>query len=444
MDAVSNVAVAELGQQAIKIDSEETAGAARERVRRLLKVSLTPEAAVQIALLNNKGLQAAYNDLGISEARFVAATLPPSPKLSALYLAGPSFLELEPSVAANLLALLTLPARAEIAEQRFRGAQLKAAQATLRLAAETRRAYFRAVADVSTVGFIEEARVAAETTAELAKQLRETGALSKLDQAREDVFHADVTAQLAQARLRQTSSRERLTRLMGLSGPDIAYRLPAALPPLPQHPRSMRAVEVAAIARRIDLRIAGLELAALAKELGLTNATRLVSMLDLAGVGRYERTDTETIRGAGFQADVQIPIFDFGETRVREAQETYMRAINRLAEKAVNIRSEARESYRRYRASYDIARQYQTKVLPQRKVISEEMQLRASGMLVDPFQLLTETRARIDSNIAAIAAQRDFFIAAADLSAALSGGGPMPAENESEAQTPTTAGASDH
>src|SRR5262249_33659145 len=188
-----------------------------ERVRRFLRARLTPEAAVQIALLNNKGLQAAYNDLGISEARFIAATLPPPPKLSALYLAGPSFLELEPSVAANLLALLTLPARAASAEQRFHGAQLKAAQATLRLAAETRRAYFRTVADVSTVGLLEEARVAAETTAELAKQLRETGALSKLDEAREEVFHADVSAQLAQARLRQTSSRERLTRLMGLS-----------------------------------------------------------------------------------------------------------------------------------------------------------------------------------------------------------------------------------
>src|SRR5262249_41030151 len=136
---------------------EEASNEARERTRRLLKSILSAEAAVRIALLNNKGLQAGDNELGISEARFVAATLRPAPTVSLLYLSGPSFLEFEPSVAANLLALLTLPARADIAEGRFRQAQLRAAIATLRLAVDTRRAYFRAVADLSTVALLEQA-----------------------------------------------------------------------------------------------------------------------------------------------------------------------------------------------------------------------------------------------------------------------------------------------
>jgi hypothetical protein len=44
-------------------------------------------------------------------------------------------------------------------------------------------------------------------------------------------------------------------------------------------------------------------------------------------------------------------------------------------------------------------------------------------MLVDVSQLIIDTRARILSNVDAINARRDFWIAATDLQAALVGGG---------------------
>jgi outer membrane protein TolC len=423
MDAVGRVAAADVGLDPIKITDDATANDAHDRVARLLKSPLSAATAVQVALLSNKGLQAAYNELGVSEALFVAATLPPSPRLTATPLTGVSFLEVDASVTADVIALLTLPARADIAEGRFRQAQLRAAEATLRLATETRRAYYRAVADTALVGVLDRARLTAEIASELARKLGETGALSKLDQAREHAFYADLSAQLAQARLRQRTDRERLTRLMGLWGGEIAYRLPASLPALPRQPRTMMAIEVAALERRVDLRIAAIEMEGLAKRLGLTQATRFVTTLELGGAGKYERTASETIRGRGLEAQLQIPIFDLGESRLRDAQEQYMQAVNRLAEKAVNIRSQARAAYQLYRGSYDVARHYQAQVLPLRQIVADEAQLRYNGMLTDLFQLLVDTRAQIDSNVAAIDAQRDFFIAAADLSAAIAGGG---------------------
>ena len=98
-------------------------------------------------------------------------------------------------------------------------------------------------------------------------------------------------------------------------------------------------------------------------------------------------------------------------------------AVNRLVEKAVDIRSEARSAYRTYHASYDIARQYKTSILPLRKIISEEAVLQYNGMLIDEFELLTTVRETIASSIAAIEARRDFFIAEVDFQAALIGGG---------------------
>jgi outer membrane protein TolC len=100
-----------------------------------------------------------------------------------------------------------------------------------------------------------------------------------------------------------------------------------------------------------------------------------------------------------------------------------MAAANRLAERAVNVRSEAREAYLRYRGNYDLARHYQGRVLPLQKRIQDEATLQYSGMLVDVSQLIIDARTRILSNVDAINARRDFWIASTDLKAALVGGG---------------------
>jgi outer membrane protein TolC len=54
--------------------------------------------------------------------------------------------------------------------------------------------------------------------------------------------------------------------------------------------------------------------------------------------------------------------------------------------------------------------------------VSEEVLLRYNGMLVSVFELLTDARAQIASINAAIEAQRDFWIADAELNFALHGG----------------------
>ena len=128
------------------------------------------------------------------------------------------------------------PFRSDIERDRFRQAQLKAALETLRLAAEVRRAYFRAVAANELVGLLTDAKSTAEATAQLARKLGETGSINKLDQAREQVFYAEMTADLATARQNAASARERLARLMGLWDGDLGLPIPNRLPPLPRQP----------------------------------------------------------------------------------------------------------------------------------------------------------------------------------------------------------------
>jgi outer membrane protein TolC len=446
MDAVAFIAGRTLHKEVAAHRSPEDAAAARVRVQALLRKPLTADAAVQVALLNNRGLQAAYNELGLAEAAMVRESLPPNPTVSVQRISGSVEIEVEKKIVGNILALATLPARAEIAADRFRQAQLRAAEDTLRVAGDTRRAWYRAVAANELAGFLEQSKSAAETATELAKRLGQSGGMNKLDQAREQVFYAEITAQLATARQRSASEREKLIRLMGLWGGDLNFRLPSALPPLPGRVQASPAIEREAVRRRVDLQIARLELEALAKSYGLTEATRFVNLLELAGVAKTttERATGERIRDRGFELELQVPIFDFGEVRVRQVEETYRQAMNRLAEKAVNVRSEARDAYRTYRSTYDIARHYRNEVLPLRKIVSDETLLRYNAMQIDVFALLIEARQRINTTMAAMEAQREFWLASVDLATAVVGGGVAPSAGEGPRMTSGAAESGSH
>ena len=425
MGLVADVASHELNKDALAIRTPEAAASTRAVVERLLRRPLSADAAVQIALLNNRGLQAAYNELALAEARRVGDSLPPNPTFSLSRISGPLEIEIERRIVADILALATLPLRSEIAAVRFHQAQLRAAWETLRVAAETRRAYYRAVAARELAGFLAEAQSAAETATALAERLGRTGAMNKLDQAREHVFYAELTAQLAAARQRVSAERETLTRWLGLWGDDLDFRLPDALPALPSRPQALAFIEGDAIRRRVDLQIARMELDALAKSFGLTQASRFINVLEAGYADKLtgEKDTGERIRDRGFEVELQIPLFDFGEVRVRQAESIYLQAVNRLAEKAVNVRSEARHAYRLYRSTYDIASHYRREVLPLRKIISDETLLRYNAMQIDVFALLAEARARISATTTAIAAQRDFWLAKSELSVAVVGGG---------------------
>jgi len=440
MAPVATFANQELGQDVAAIRNPDDAAAARAAVERLLKRPLTADAAVQIALLNNRRLQAAYNELGIAEADLVQANLPPNPSFSLLRIAGSGELEIERRIVADILALATLPARSDIAADRFRQAQLRAIAETVRIATETRRAWVRTVAADETGGFLAQAQAAAESATQLAKKLGESGALNKLDQAREQVFYADLTAQVGLARQRAESERERLIQLLGLWGNDLNFRLAGALPALPSRPRALPAVETEAIRRRVDLQIARIDVDALAKSYRLTQAARFINLLEVSGVSKTSGPSDAKVRQRGFEVDVQIPLFDFGEVRVRDAEQTYMAAVNRLADKATTVRSQARDAYRVYRASYDIASHYQREILPLRKIISDETLLRYNAMQIDVFALLAEARQRIAATTAAIEAQRDFWLASTNLMVAVAGTGPAPGSGDTAKTAIATTG----
>jgi outer membrane protein TolC len=158
----------------------------------------------------------------------VQASLPPNPTVFLQKTVAPNSLGFTEAVTGNLFALLTLPVRRNIAETQFQAAQLRTIEATLRLTADVRRQYWRAVAAQELVRLLNEARGSAEASADLARALGQSGAMNKLDQSRDFAFYAEISGRLADARVQEKVEHERLARLMGLWDRNSIYTLPAA------------------------------------------------------------------------------------------------------------------------------------------------------------------------------------------------------------------------
>jgi outer membrane protein TolC len=406
-------------------DKDRAAG--RDTVKKLLASPLTAEAAVQIALLNNRGLQATYADVGIAEAEVVQAGRLRNPGFSYSRLRRGDEIEIERTFLFDVLGLITMPIRTELEKRRHELTKGRVAGEVLRVAADTRRAFYRAVAAQETAKYADQVKDAADASAELARRMAAAGNFSKLDQAREQVFYAEAAAQLARARQAAIAERERLTRLMGLWGDDLAFRLPERLPELPKAPLDIGDIETQALEKRLDVQGAMMEAESIAQSLGLTQATGIISVLEL---GYQRNSETHQPRQTGYEIELRLPIFDWGGARNARAEYTYMQAVNRAADTAVKARSEVREAFHAYRTAFDLARHYRDEIVPLRKRISEENVLRYNGMLISVFELLADARTQIGSVNAYIEALRDYWIAHAGLELALTGGSPGPTTSQ--------------
>ena len=400
--------------------------AAQQSIQGWLAQPLTQDAAVRIALLNNPGLQARLAALGVADAERVQAISLPNPHLSLGRFANSHEREIERSLAFSLLDLITLPWRTERQAERLQIATLQAAQEVVRLAADTRRAWLRAVAAEQLAATHERMVEAAEAGTELAHRMVRVGNWSRLQLAREQAVLHDANNQRARARLAAATAREQLNRQMGLWGQQAQYRLARQLPPLPAHALPAEGIEATALRERLDVQAARRQLDNQAHQQGWSRAGAVFGDIGLA----YSRnTSTERDTGhreitRGWELELPLPLFDWGGAARTRAQAQVEQSAAQLQDTAVRARSEVRAAWLTYRTALDLARQQQDEVVPLRQLIADETTLRYNGMLASVWELLAEARNSTQSVATAIEAQRDFWLAETDLQMALTGTSP--------------------
>ncbi len=415
---VADAARSRLDKQLVWARTPGDGNTIRRESDRLLSQPLSADDAVQLALLNNPGLQATYAELRLAEADVVQAGRLANPRFSTIRTRSDEGFKYETSLTFPVLGLLTMPAVSRMERRRFEAVKLQVTDRVLALAMETRRAYFEAAAAEETVRYLKTVQEAADVGAELAARMAGAGNFSKLDQLREKAFELDARAQWLRARTASTQARERLTRLMGLSGEGARYRLPERLPELPSAPADLGDVEAFAMAQRLDVAAAKRGAESTAASLGLVKTTRFINALEL---GPATLLEDGHMTKKGYEISVELPLFDWGGARVARAESLYMQAVHRVAETALNARSEVREAHANYQLAWEVAQQYRDEILPLRRRISAENLLRYNGMLLSVFELLADSREQVAAANGYIEALRDFWLAQAHLQQALGG-----------------------
>ncbi|MGB7181938.1 MAG: TolC family protein, partial [Burkholderiaceae bacterium] len=384
----------------------------------LLAEQLSADSAIQIALLNNQGLQAAYQELGIAEAEFVRAGTIPNPGFSfGKYKRGDER-EISRGWHLNLTQLLFMPLHKTMANRQFAQTQTDVANQVIATAAQARLAFYEAVAAGQRLNYMEQVKKTADTGATLARRMARIGNLTKIQQAREQSFYADAVVNLIRAKRDHFSARERLTRAMGLWGKQLQFTLPERLPDLPEQAQELENAEKLAMSQRLDIKGARLAIERLATNLNLSKVSKFVNVLEFG----YEReTSSEEPRRVGYEIGFEVPLFNWAGAKTKLAESLYMQAIQNAAKMAIDARSEVREAYIGYRSNYDIARLYRDEIVPARKRVSEENLYRYNGMIIGVFELLADARSQVNAVDGYIQALKDFWIAKITLDSAMLG-----------------------
>lgn len=407
-----------LGQQVEWNRGAEQDQRARDSTRKLLDRELTAESAVQVALLNNRRLQARFADLGVAQADLVEAGLLENPVFGASALFQDAGTELEMNVVQNFLGVFTLSARKKIGEAAAERATLEVSNDVLDLAARVQSQYFQVVGDAEALGLARQVVASTEAAAEIAQRQYAAGNLSKREQSLQQAFYAQTLLELAQAQAQLDAEREKLNRLMGVWGADTNWTISGRLPPIPENLPTMEALEKTAISQRLDLAAAKKDAEGLAHAANLARQFRWLSPL---GIGVKFKRDADGEKSYGPSIEFGLPIFNQGQTSIARLESERSRAEDLVAALAIEIRSEARENRMRLEALHRSVKHFEQALLPLQQTIVDETLKFYNGMLLGVYDLLLASQSQVQTGRQYIATSRDFWLAWTELERAVGG-----------------------
>jgi cobalt-zinc-cadmium efflux system outer membrane protein len=392
---------------------------AAAKVNSLLEGELTATSAVQIALLNNRGLQATYQELGIAQADLVAAGLLRNPIFNAAvgFEEGGGQAELDLSVTEEFLSILLLPLRRRVAAAGFEAAKLRVAGAVLDLAGEVKAAFYTFEGARQLLEMRMTVLAATQASYDLAKRMHDAGNFRDLDLANERALYEQAKLDVAAAELDVVEERERLNALLGLWGSATQWQTAGRLPEVSREPVQLERLESRAIAQSLELGVARADIERIAERLGLARSTRFASEVEL-GVGAEREEGSWAI---GPAVTLPLPLFDQGQPAIARAAAELRRLEELYAAGAVTIRSDVRAVASRLSMLKAREAYYRAVILPLRQQILDETQKQYNAMQVGAFQLLQAKQQEIEAGSEYIETLRNYWLANAALEQLLSG-----------------------
>lgn len=441
-----------LGHELIWLRSTAAEEKAARELGAILESELDADLAVHIALLNNRRLQASYSEIGVAAAQLVEAWLIRNPVLTGQirFAHGRPLYEME--IVQNFLDVLLLPLRVPIAEAQLEASKSRVTAQVIEVACDTRRTFYRYQARLELLHYWQGLLVAAESSYEMALQLRRAGNISELRLAREQAMYEQLKMDLAETELAAVRDRERLNILMGLWGAATAWRARAELPELPEANPELDGIERQAIENSLDLQVALYNLTAEARRLGLDTIEAVVPQLGL-GVAveserpteyrldrdrRRDRTEYELKERtvdewqAGPHFEVPIPVWNWGQAAYATGRMEILRRWNLYTALAINIRASARAAEFRMRAAHQRARFARQLLVPVWDNVFEQTHLQYNAMFLGVFDLLRAKEDQLRAHQRYVKALAEYWDARTDMEQLLLGSSRRASEFEQE------------
>jgi outer membrane protein, heavy metal efflux system len=390
---------------------------AQAAVASLLSRPLTADSAVQVALLNNRNLQATYEELGIAQADLVEAGLLRNPIFTFERRFPGQALEMD--LLKEFIDILLLPLRKRIAAAQFDVAKLRVGHEILKTAAEVGAAFYEHQGDAQLVDLRKTVAEATERSAEIALGMQQAGNLTNLDLATEQGSHAQAKIELAKAQSEAAQTREKLNKVMGAFAAQTTWTAAPRLPELSGSEVSMAQLESRAIRQRLDLAAARQQFVAEAHSLGVARADAILQQAEI-GV-HYEHEIEGGLRSVGPSLNVPIPIFNQGQAASARGRAKMRQAEQRYLALAADIRSDVRAARDKMLLARRQVEYFKSTALPIRTRVTEESQLQYNAMQIGPFQLLQAKQEEVKTGAESVEALRDYWVARAELEKAVGG-----------------------
>ncbi|WP_437335806.1 TolC family protein [Sorangium sp. So ce394] len=408
---------------------------------------LTADAAVRLALLNNRELRAALKEVGVARGQLEQAGALPNPEIEVEVMPRQEGLEhthVELAVEIDLTSALLSPLRARAARSEHEAARFRAAGAVIELGYQVRAAFYAAQAAEQRLGIANRALDAFAAARDAARALFAAGNVPELDVATQEAGYEEARVTAAQIELELLTQRERLHRLLGLSGAATAWTIAGPLPPAPEVVATPARAETQAVRASLELAELRSRLDAAAGRAGALRAEGWVPDMSISVRGerelpeRGEVDEHPWVLGAGLR--VALPIFNRrGGAEAAQTAE-FDSLLERYHGRAVDVRSAVRDARNRLASAHARARHYERVVLPARKRVLEQTLLQYNAMQVGVFQLLSAHREQLDAELAAVEALREHWTAKAAFDALLSGRRVEAAGAEAPAAMPRATG----
>ena len=346
------------------IYNPEAPAITRQEIVAALADGLFIDEAVRIGLLNNRRLQSEFMSIGVAKADWVQSGLLSNPSLDMLvrFPVDGGRSQIEGLFVQNILELWRIPLRKEISQHRVDDAVFTIARIAADLVADTRSAYYEALAADELRTLAQDNLENARRTYEAVRNLREGGVASQFD---ENLAHGPVLEAHVSLRARELEARNARRRIASLLAIDVDVDDLVLLDSLPDPVAPELDVDtLIAIAKdaRLDLQAYRAALAAAAVRINFESGKALGELSIGISVERPAVVG-DTVVGPALTAT--IPIFDQNQAQVSRAEYLYLQAIKSLEAIELAMAQEIRGSVDRAATAASMVAFYERELLPQ-------------------------------------------------------------------------------